>query len=48
MYADDVKISISHNNDENVILLQNGLNEVIKWSKKWRIDINPEKTYVFI
>ena len=43
MYADDTKLykTISNNND--FMLLQEGLNEILVWANSWQMKLNPEK-----
>ena len=47
LYADDLKLMITHNNCDKVIDLQNALNQVVRWSKSNHLPINISKTYVF-
>jgi hypothetical protein len=47
LFADDIKLSNTHKNCDEVTNLQNnGLNKLVKWSKEWDIDINVDKCYV--
>jgi hypothetical protein len=46
MFADDLKIYTTHNNDDKVIDLQNALNSIVRWSNTWKLSINSLKTFV--
>ena len=46
MYADDLTIYAIVNNINDRIKLQNELNNLLEWSKKWQLNINFDKCHV--
>ena len=46
MYADDLTVYAIVNNINDRIKLQNELNNLLEWSKKWQLNINFDKCHV--
>ena len=47
IYADDLTVTCSGNDKENIkVKLQQYLNMLVKWCRKWGLKINPKKTYI--
>ena len=46
IYADDTKLLARMLNDEDKKILQNDLDEALKWSKEWLLDFNIDKCLV--
>ena len=46
MYADDLTVYAIVNNINNRIKLQNELNNLLEWSKKWQLNINFDKCHM--
>ena len=46
MFADDTKIWARTSNTEDSKLLQDDLDKLVEWSKKWLLKFNPEKCKV--
>ena len=45
LYADDAKIYAPINNDKSIQAVQNDIDKLANWCKKWRLNLNPGKCF---
>ena len=43
LFADDVLLYFSINSVEDCQLMQAGLSAIVEWSKRWQLNLNPQK-----
>ena len=46
LFADDAKLCRCVENEEDCEILQEGLNKIWRWSKKWKMEFNVTKSHV--
>ena len=46
LYADDILVNRPINNEQDCITLQEDLDKLMQWEKKWEMEFNPSKCIV--